>query len=130
MARRAKKPDLGQRAAAHSREHASVELVELRLDSLLLGQLLHQVSEEELDHLVVGIALGAAEVLLPVGVQGEDHADPGVPERLGHGVESRRLLPLHPSEIRHAEPGLVDVDEPSACLDLLQVSDGILLSED
>ena len=44
----------------------------------LLVQLLHQLSEEELDDLAVAVGLGQREVDIPLGVQAGDHGDPGL----------------------------------------------------
>jgi hypothetical protein len=96
----------------------------------LLVQPGRQVPEEELHHLGVGVGLSEGDVHIPEGVQAEDHGDPRLHLELGDGVGRAGDLPLHPPEVGHPEPGLVDVDEDLLLSGLGQELDGPSLAQD
>jgi hypothetical protein len=89
-----------------------------------------QVSEEELHHLGVGVGLSEGDVDITKGVQAKDHGNPRLHLELGHGVGGAWCLPLHPPEVGHPEPGLVDVEEDPLLSGLGQELDGIPLAQD
>ena len=89
-----------------------------------------QVPEEELHHLRVGVGLSKGDIDVPEGVQAKDHSNPRLHLELGDGVSGAWDLPLHPPEVRHPEPGLIDVDEDLLLSCLGQELDGPSLAQD
>ena len=67
----------------------------------------HQLSEEKLHHLAIGVALGQALVDIPIRVHGDYHADPRHHQLPRDRVAGSFRLPLPSSKIRHAKPPYV-----------------------
>ena len=86
----------------------------------LLVQRPGQAVEEELHGLCIGVLLNEAEVDPPGCVQAEDHGDPGLQRQLWHRVGRMLWPPLHPPEVTHPEPGLVNVDDHLLALEQLE----------
>ena len=73
-------------------------------------ELLDEVLHEQRHHRLVGVRLGDAEVYVATLVDGGDHADPGL-HLLGlDAVVGSVGPPVHPPEVGHAEPGLIQGD--------------------
>ena len=89
-----------------------------------------QVSEEELHHLRVGVGLSKRDVHITKGIQTKDQGYLRLHLELGHGISCTRDLPLHPPEVRHSKPGLVDVDEDLLLSGLGQKLNGPSLAQD
>lgn len=64
----------------------------------------YQLSEEELHHLAIRVALGQALVDIPVCVHGDNHADSRDHQLPRNRVAGSFRLPLLSSKIRHAQP--------------------------
>ena len=69
-----------------------------------LLQPLHQLQEEDLHHVGVGVGLEQAEEDLPVGVEGGNHGDARNNLQLGHGVGRIGQCPLHLPKVTHTKP--------------------------
>ena len=86
----------------------------------LLGEEQRQPRQEHEHDVVVGVELRQAQVELPVGVEGSDHAH-AVTERLvADGVLLAPLPPLLVAEVEVWQPGLVYVDDASSTLKQLE----------
>ena len=95
-----------------------------------LVELLHQSQEVDLHDLGVTVGLGEREVGVPESIDSRDHGDSWAEGQSGYCVGRAMLSPLHPSEVGHAEPGLIDVQEGVSGLPHLEELQGPLLSED
>ena len=96
----------------------------------LLVQPKRQGPEEELHHLGVRVSLRQGGIYVPVGVEPEDHSYPRRNLELGDGIGGARDLPLHPPEVTHSKPGLVDIEEDLFLETLSEELQGPALPED
>ena len=83
---------------------------------LLSVQLQHQLPEEDLHDLCIAVRLQQTEVHLSMVVLAHYHADPWYHLRNAYWIGGVLLSPLHPPEIRHAQPGLINIDDGLALL--------------
>ena len=93
-------------------------------------QLLDELAEEDLYDAAVAVRLGQGEIGLPERVDAQDDGDPRRQGVGGHRVRAAFWLPLHPPEVGHAQPALVDVEEGLARLPELDEALGPLLPHD
>ena len=92
-------------------------------------QFQHQLPQEDVHHPVVGVGLQQRQVDLSIGVQANEHGDPGVHRSGWNRVGGVLLSPFHPAEIAHAQPCLVHVDDPFATMQKLDELLSELLSQ-
>ncbi len=96
----------------------------------LLLNLLVKILEEHLHDLAVGVGLGQREVDIAERIDCHDHRNPrgqlNRDDRVGGALDS----PLHPPEVRHAQPSLIDAEKHLAFSGHLEHLDCKLLAED
>ena len=97
---------------------------------VMLVELLDQRHEVDLHDLRVAVHLCQRHVGVAAGVDAHDHRDPGRHDHGRHRVARALLSPLHPPEVGHPKPGLIDVQERVAGLPHLDELEGPLLPED
>ena len=77
----------------------------------LAVQLGDELAEEELHHAAVAVGLGQRVVDVTEGVDAQDHGNPRSNRQLRYRVGSSWYLPLLSTEVAHAKPGLVNIEE-------------------
>ena len=97
---------------------------------LELVQLLHEGHEVDLHDAGVTVGLGQRHVGVAICVDAHDHRDPRAQEDGSNSIGRPMIPPLHPTEVAHPKPGLVDVEEAVAGLPELDELEGPLLPED
>ena len=82
----------------------------------VLVKLQHELPEEDFHDFLVGVALSECEVNIPQCVYSQNHRDPRPHHNDWIGVGGIFWTPLHPAEVTHVKPGLVNVEEDSLLL--------------